>query len=128
MELLGAVTEDPFILIVDDDDDFRFTFSQMLEMNKYKVVTAVNGKDAINIARKKAINVAFIDIKMKDMDGLTTSIKLKEIQPDVIIVMMTGYRDEVKSIIEEAREKGVVKCLYKPFRMADLKDLVEQAV
>ncbi len=62
------------------------------------------------------------------MDGLTTSIKLKEIQPDVIIVMMTGYRDEVKSIIEEAREKGVVKCLYKPFRMADLKDLVEQAV
>jgi len=43
--------------------------------------------------------VAFVDIKMSVMDGLTASIKLKELNPDIMIIMMTGYRDEVKDIV-----------------------------
>jgi CheY-like chemotaxis protein len=128
MEMIGAVTRDPSVLVVDDDDDFRYSMARMLELQDYKVLTAINGEDAIKIAKQRVINIAFVDIKMKVMDGLTTSIKLKEIYPDILIVMMTGYRDEVKPIIEEARGKGVMKCLYKPFKIADLKDLVSQAI
>ena len=63
---------------------------------------------------------------MGAMNGLATSIKLKEINPHILIVMMTGYRDEVKPIVEEARERGFLQCLYKPFNMAELKEMVGQ--
>jgi DNA-binding NtrC family response regulator len=126
LELIGDVTEDSSILIVDDDDDFRFSMARMLELHELKVMTAINGNDAIKIARQKKVNIAFVDIKMSPMDGLTTSIKLKEINPNILIIMMTGYRDEVKPIVEQAQEKGFLRCLYKPFRMADLKELVSQ--
>jgi two-component system, NtrC family, response regulator HydG len=127
MELIGEVTKDPCIMVVDDDDDFRYSLARLLELQEYKVITAINGEDAVRIAGQRVINVAFVDIKMSVMDGLTTSIKLKEINPNIIIVMMTGYRDEVKEIVEEATEKGVLKCLYKPFNVSELKDLVNQA-
>jgi DNA-binding NtrC family response regulator len=128
MELIGEVTRDPSILIVDDDDDFRFSMSRMLELHSYKVLTAVSGEDALKVARNKTIHMAFVDIKMKEMDGLATSLKLKEINPDIQIVLMTGYRDEVKSLIDAAIQNGALKCLYKPFKLADVREMVNQAV
>jgi len=126
MEMIGEAPKDPSILIVDDDDDFRFTMSRMMEVYNYQVLSAVSGEDALRIARLRSVNMAFVDIKMKEMDGLETSIKLKEIRPDMIIILMTGYRDEAEPIIVKAKEKGVVTCLYKPFRMADVRQLVRQ--
>jgi two-component system, NtrC family, response regulator HydG len=128
MELIGSVMQDPSILIVDDDDDFRYSLAKMLQIQNYKVITAINGEDAIKQAKQQMINIAFVDIKMQVMDGLTTSIKLKEINPDILIVMMTGFRDEVKPIVEKAQARGVLKCLYKPFKAADLQELVSQAI
>ncbi len=127
MQLIGEVTKDPIIMVVDDDDDFRYSLARMLELQDFKVVTAINGEDAVRIARERAIDVAFVDIKMSVMDGLTASIKLKEIKSDIIIIMMTGYREEVQEIVEEATQKGVLKCLYKPFNVSELKDLVNHA-
>jgi DNA-binding NtrC family response regulator len=126
MQLIGEITRDPAILVVDDDGDFRYSLSRMLELHNYQVVTAANGREALEIARKRNISLAFVDVKMSVMNGLTTSLKLKEISPGTLIVMMTGYRDEVVSIVSEAMGKGVVKCLYKPFDMAELKELVSR--
>jgi len=126
MELLGEVTGVPSILVVDDDDNFRLSMARMLEIQGFQVITAASGGEAIRIARQRVINMAFIDIKMSVMDGLTTSLKLKEVKPDILIVMMTGYRDEVRAIVEEATGKGVLTCLYKPFNVVDLKEVVSQ--
>jgi CheY-like chemotaxis protein len=128
MEMIGSVTQDPSILIVDDDDDFRFTMARMMELHNFQVISAVSGQDALRLARLRPVNIAFVDIKMQAMDGLETSIKLKDIRPEMIIVLMTGYREEADPIILKAKEKGVVTCLYKPFKMADVRQLVSQAV
>ncbi len=128
IEMIGEVTRDPSILIVDDDDDFRFSMARMLELHNLRVTTAVSGEDALRIARQRMLQIAFVDIKMKGMDGLETSIRLKEIRPDMLIVLMTGYREEVKQIVEKAQEKGVLTCLYKPFKMADLRQVAGLAI
>jgi CheY-like chemotaxis protein len=127
MELISEVTGDPSILIVDDEADFRSTMACMLEVQGFKVATAENGLEAVNLSKQRKFNIAFVDIKMDVMDGLTASIKLRETNPDMFIVMMTGYRDEVKEIVDQASEKGIVKCLYKPFNAAEVKELVSLA-
>jgi DNA-binding NtrC family response regulator len=128
MELIGEVTCDPSILIIDDDDDFRFSMSRMLELHNYNVITAVSGEDALKVVKYKTVHIAFVDIKMKEMDGLATSLKLKEINPNIQIVLMTGYRDEVKNLIDAAMQNGAIKCLYKPFSIAELREMVSQTV
>jgi two-component system, NtrC family, response regulator HydG len=124
MELIGELTGDPLILIVDDDDDFRFTMSRMLEMHGYKVSSAISGPDAIRLASQQTFNLAFVDIKMSVMDGLKTSLKLKELNQNMQIVMMTGYRDEVKEIVDQAASQGIFRCLYKPFDISEVKEAV----
>jgi two-component system, NtrC family, response regulator HydG len=123
IEMIGEVTRDPAILIVDDDDDFRFSMARLLEKEGYRVITAISGEDAVAMPTQQ-IDIAFVDIKMKVLDGLATSLQLKEKYPKLAIVMMTGYREEVKPIVDRARERGILSCLYKPFAMADLNRLV----
>jgi CheY-like chemotaxis protein len=123
MELLGEVTRDPAVLVVDDDDDFRFSMARVLEAEGYRVITAVSGEDALS-RLTQPVDIAFVDIKMKVLDGLETSLKLKERYPKLVIVMMTGYRDEVKPLVEKARGCGIINCLYKPFAVADLRQMV----
>jgi DNA-binding NtrC family response regulator len=128
MDLLAEATGSPFVLVVDDDDSFRQTLASMLEIQKFKVATAASGEEAVRMARQKDFSMAFIDIKMAEMDGLTTSLKLREIRPNMLIVMMTGFRDEVKGIVDEATHNGVLKCLYKPFDITAVKDVVSRAI
>jgi CheY-like chemotaxis protein len=127
MALIAEATNDPNILVVDDDVDFGYSMARMLEVQGYKVSTANSGFEALNLSKQQNFNIAFVDIKMCVMGGLTTSVKLKENNPDMLIVLMTGYRDEVKHIVDEAAEKGVINCLYKPFNLADLTELVKKA-
>jgi CheY-like chemotaxis protein len=127
MELITEATNDPNILIVDDDANFRHSMARMLEVLGYKVSTVASGFEALTLSKHQKFNIAFVDIKMCVMDGLTTSVKLKENSPGILIVLMTGYRDEVKHIVDEAAEKGVINCLYKPFDVVDLKELVNKA-
>jgi two-component system, NtrC family, response regulator HydG len=128
MELIGEVTGDTSILVVDDDADFRNSMAKMLEIQGFQVSTAANGLEAIDLTKQRKFNIAFVDIKMSYMDGLTASIKIKENNPEILIVMMTGYREEVQDIVDEASEKGVTRCLYKPFNASELRELVDQAV
>jgi len=128
MELLGEITKDPSVMVVDDDDDFRRSLAGVLEVNGYRVTQAASGHQAIGIVRQQAVDIAFVDIKMPSMDGFTVSVRLKEINPNMMIVMMTGYRDEVRTLVDDALQKGVKKCLYKPFRLEEIKELVEQTI
>ncbi|MFC1964158.1 hypothetical protein ACFLV1_02115 [Chloroflexota bacterium] len=60
------------------------------------------------------------------MNGLETFLRLKEINPGVTAVMMTGYRDEMKRIVQEALAASAVTCLYKPFDPWKALDLIHQ--
>jgi two-component system, NtrC family, response regulator HydG len=128
MDILGELTDTPPILVVDDDDNFRLSLAHTLETQEYKVTAVASGTEAIKMAQHKVFDIAFIDIKMSVMDGLATSLKLKEIKPDMLVIMMTGYRDEVQDIVEIAMKKGVLKCLYKPFNFAEVRELVGRTV
>jgi DNA-binding NtrC family response regulator len=79
------------ILIVDDEKSIRHTLKDILEYEKYEVVTAENGKDALKIAGSATFDMVFCDIKMEGMDGIEVLEKLQTAQPDLPVVMISGH-------------------------------------
>jgi DNA-binding NtrC family response regulator len=82
------------ILLVDDDEKFLKSFSKRVELAGYWAVTATSGREAIEAAKQYKIDLAVVDQKMPEMDGLVTITKLKEIHPHVKTVLLTGFGDE----------------------------------
>ena len=114
------------ILIVDDDADICHTMTRTLESEGYQVLTAASGEEAVRIARERACQIAFIDIKLPLMDGLETFLKLKEINSTMVTVMMTGYGDEVRDTVDKALAASATTCLRKPFDLSSAAELVSQ--
>jgi DNA-binding NtrC family response regulator len=123
--ITDAANSEP-ILVIDDDEDICDTLTKVLRQQGHEVLTASSGEEAINITRKRACQMAFIDIKLPNIDGLETLLRLKELNPDLLTIMMTGFRNEVKDALEKAQAASAVTCLYKPFSPAEAADLVKK--
>ncbi len=114
------------VLIVDDDEDILVTMTRALESQGYPVLAASSAEEAVSLVRDKPCRVAFIDVKLPTMNGLEACLKLREINPGIITIMMTGYRDEVNDLVEQALAASAVTCLYKPFDPVDAVGLLGQ--
>lgn len=82
------------ILLVDDNEKFLKSVANRAMMKGFKVFTAANGQQAIEIAQKQHVHVAVVDQKMPDMDGLLVITKLKKLSPDIKTILLTGHGDE----------------------------------
>jgi DNA-binding NtrC family response regulator len=126
IELIKEAAASQPILIVDDDADICQTLTKTLELEGYQVLTAGSGEEAILMAQEKDCQIALIDVKLPNIDGLETFLRLKEINPDILTVMMTGFRNEVKDALDKAQAASAITCLYKPFDPSEATDLVKQ--
>ena len=89
------------ILLVDDNPKFLKTLAERIRMKGYDPYTALNGQEAIEIAKNTKIHLAVVDQRMPDMDGLMVITKLKEIDAEIKTLILTGHGDEK---IKEATE------------------------
>ncbi len=80
----------PKILVIDDDDQVRDMLHQLLEMEGYEVMEAANGKQAIEIRRREAVDIIITDLIMPEKEGIETIRELKELFPDIKIIAMSG--------------------------------------
>jgi two-component system, NtrC family, response regulator HydG len=126
IELINEASDDQPILVVDDDADICDTLTKIIENQGYNVLTAGSGEEAVIIARDTECQIALIDVKLPNIDGLETLLRLKEINPDLMVIMMTGFRNEVKDALDKAQEASAITCLYKPFDPAEAAELVKK--
>jgi DNA-binding NtrC family response regulator len=82
------------ILLVDDEERLLNSMAQRILLLGFVPVKASSGIKALEIAKKTRIDLAIVDLKMPDMDGLVTITKLKEMVPDLKTVLLTGYGSE----------------------------------
>jgi DNA-binding NtrC family response regulator len=82
------------ILLVDDEENFLNSIAQRLRILGFDPLKATNGRQALELARNTRIDLAIVDLKMPDMDGLVTLTKLKEIYPELRSVLLTGHGSE----------------------------------
>jgi len=102
----------PSILVIDDDEDIRKVLSEILKDNRYNADSAETGRQALRKAEEKFYNLALIDIKLPDMNGVVLLTKIKETKPKMRKIIITGY-PTLKNAVE-ALNKGADAYIMKP--------------
>lgn len=82
------------ILLVDDNPKFLKTLAERIKLKGHDPLTALNGKEAIEIMKSNRIHLAIVDQRMPDTDGLVLITQLKKIDPDIKTMLLTGHGDE----------------------------------
>ena len=114
------------ILVVDDDADIRRAFRRNLESDTLQVVDAATAEDAIRMVAKERPNLIVMDIRMGATSGLDTLRKLRDLDPKLLVIMMTAYGTTQTAI--EAMKLGAYDYVLKPLEVPKLKALIESAL
>jgi len=114
------------ILVVDDDPGTCTNLKNILSNQGYRVSTVNTGEEAIARAQKKDYDVIFIDMKLPTINGLETYLAIKEANLEAVAIMMTGYRQEIADLVEEALNNCAYTCLYKPLDEEMILRLIEE--
>jgi len=115
----------PSILVVDDERDMIKTFRTMLS-GEYSVISALSGQQAIETVRGENIDLVLLDIRMPGMNGIETLKKIREIEKDLDVIMVTASK-EIKSAVE-CIKLGAFDYVTKPFEIDELRCLIRKAL
>lgn len=118
------MTERARILVIDDEESIRKSLAAVLEEKGYLVDTAENGKEAVEKSKTSLYNLALIDIRLPDMDGVQLLTAIKETIPKTVKIIITGYPSLENAI--EAVNKGADAYIIKPFDMNKLLDMIKE--
>ena len=116
------------LLVVDADEAIRRSAHHLLGCQGASVETARDAHEAIALMRQAPYSAALVDIRLPDLDGYEAFKRLREVQPNVPIILMTGFGWDPTHSIVKARQDGLQTVLYKPFRADRLMEAVEQAL
>jgi signal transduction histidine kinase len=116
------------ILVVDDEAAIRDLTTDILEERGYDVVLASSGEEAVRLftAERGKIDLVILDMIMPGLNGLETLKRLREVAPDIRVLLSSGYSPE--GTRAEALERGAVGFIHKPYRVADLSTAVRGAL
>jgi hypothetical protein len=129
LELLGQPhllqeQERATILVVDDEEALRDLCARAL--SDYSILQAENGRDALDLLGSEHVDLILVDVMMPLMNGLDFLIKVKERDPDQLVIVMTGYAD--KEIILRALKADADDFIQKPISLLQLKSCVAKAL
>ncbi len=112
------------IIIVDDDENIRKSMKAILEDEGYIVDLATSGNEAIEMAQNKAYNIALLDIRLPDMEGVELLKLIKNNVPRTRKIMITGYPSMQNAI--SSLNKNADAYLVKPVNIEQLLDTVRE--
>ena len=115
----------PTLLIVDDEAGPRESL-RIVFKDRYQCAVATCGRDGIDYARKNHVDAAILDIKMPDLSGVEVLRELKEIDPNIECIMLTGY--ETVETARAAVRYGAADYLNKPFDVFFVRELLEKCI
>jgi DNA-binding NtrC family response regulator len=116
-------TEQVRILIIDDDEAIRKSLTTVLKEKGYLVDTAESGQAAIKKSEAETYDVALIDIRLPDIDGVQLLTAMKETADKMVKIIITGYPSLQNAM--EAVNKGADGYIVKPVKMDELLTMIE---
>jgi len=125
-DVLEASQSKPRILVIDDEAGLRQMLTYSLGLRGYEVITAANGEEGVEQAKKTPFDVVVSDLTMPKMGGLDALALLKDTDPKLEVIIATGYAT-IESAIQ-CMKRGAYDYIMKPFQIEDLCRLVERAL
>lgn len=113
------------VLLVDDERDYVQILAKRLRRRGFQVSTAFNGSDGIQAMRKNDFDVAVVDLKMVDIDGIEVLKIFKRMAPEVAVIMLTGHGSTQAAT--EGLQLGAADYLSKPCELNELVHKIELA-
>ena len=114
------------VLIIDDEKDLCFLFKKILEPEGCVVLSANNGYDGIKINQNSDPDIILLDLKMPGIGGMETLRLIRKKDPDVIVIIITGYGDA--ETIRDAADLNVYEYMAKPFNNDTVIRTIKEAV
>jgi DNA-binding NtrC family response regulator len=112
------------ILIIDDDENIRKVLLAILEDKGYTVESVGTAKEAVEKSKRKFFNLALIDIRLPDMEGIELLSKMKDTTPRMRKVIITGYPTLQNAV--DAVNKGADAYIVKPFDVEKVLSTIDQ--
>ncbi len=112
------------VLIVDDEETLTWSMARSLskDREKYEVIIANNGGEALNLLKKNKIDLVISDIRMPDINGLDLLVKIKKEYPQTKVIIMTAYGSS--DVQKEANRRGSLYYVEKPFEISDIRKII----
>ena len=114
------------LLLVDDEEGFVNVIANRMAKRGIDTTKVLNGTDAIRVLRKQDFDVAVLDLKMEDMDGIEVLKVFKKMVPEMPVIMLTGHGSERAA--REGIEQGAFDYLTKPCELQELVQKIREAV
>ena len=111
------------MLVVDDELLILELVQQVLERAGYRVAAHTDGYEAADFVREQHVDIAIVDLSMPKPDGWETLAALHEVDPDLPVLMASGFGSD-----EEARERGALGLLAKPYSAAELRAVIASMI
>lgn len=116
------------VLVVDDEEAVRDTVRDLMETSGFTVLTAANGREAVELFGHESAQIALVllDMTMPYLDGEETLHELRRIRNDVRIILISGYSEQ--TVTKRFVDKGLAQFIQKPFGFDDLLSVVRKTL
>lgn len=113
------------VLLVDDEAGYVEVLAKRMARRNIQVSAALSGTEAIRVLREQSFDVAVLDLKMEDMDGIEVLKIFKKMDPNMPVIMLTGHGSETAA--RQGLEFGAYDYLTKPCNLNELIEKIKQA-
>ena len=114
------------VLIVDDQFGIRILLNEVLQKEGYDTYQAANGLQALEVLNDHVPDLVLLDMKIPGMDGIEILKRMKAVEPDIKVIIMTAYGE--LDMIQEAMDLGAITHFAKPFDIDDIRKAVEKHI
>jgi CheY-like chemotaxis protein len=123
---LSATSEAPTLLLVDDEENVRAALKRLLRKDRYRILTAGNATEGLELLAANRVGIVVADQRMPGMTGVEFLIRVKELYPETIRMVLSGFAD-LKSVTDAINRGAVYKFFSKPWDDAELRREIKEA-
>ena len=113
------------LLLIDDEEDVRYSLQRIFESAEIELATAASGEEGLKVISKFKPDLVLMDVRMGGMSGLETLRKIRATEPKLLVILMTAYGTTQTAI--EAMKLGAYDYLLKPFDIPKFKEVIANA-
>src|SRR6266403_106534 len=114
------------LLLIDDEADVQYSFRRIFDSPEIELTTASSGEEGLKLIPKLKPDLVIMDNRMDGMTGLETLRRIRQVDPKLLVILMTGYGTTQTTI--EAMKLGAFDYLLKPFDVPKLREIVSNAL